>query len=35
MISRIPVVNTDSDLNSFHVQEVVFALPNTGDERKK
>ena len=35
MIQQIPVVNTDSDLNSFHVQEVVFALPNTGDERKK
>ena len=35
MISRIPVVNNETDLNSFHVQEVVFALPNTSAERKK
>ncbi len=35
MISRIPVVSTDSDLSNFGVQEVVFALPNTGYERKK
>ena len=35
MISHIPVVNSDSDLNSFGVQEVVFALPNAGQERKK
>ena len=35
MISKIPVVNNETDLNSFHVQEVVFALPNTGAEHKK
>ena len=35
MIARIPVVNNETDLNSLHVQEVVFALPNTGAERKK
>ena len=35
MIARIPVVNNETDLNSFHVQEVVFALPNTGAEHKK
>ena len=35
MIARIPVVNSETDLNSFHVQEVVFALPNTSAERKK
>ena len=35
MISRIPVVNNEIDLNSLSVQEVVFALPNTGSERKK
>ncbi len=35
MIARIPVVNNETDLNSFHVQEVVFALPNTSAERKK
>ncbi len=35
MIAKIPVVNNETDLNSFHVQEVVFALPNTGAEHKK
>ncbi len=35
MISKIPVVNNETDLNSFHVQEVVFAIPNTGAEHKK
>ena len=35
MISNIPVVNNVSDLNDFDVQEVVFALPNTGDERRR
>ena len=35
MISKIPVVNNETDLNSFRVQEVVFALPNTGAEHKK
>ena len=35
MISHIPVVNSDTDLNEYHVQEVVFALPNTGNDRKK
>lgn len=34
-ISAIPVVSAESDLNSFDVQEVVFALPNTGNERRK
>ena len=34
MISRVPVVNNETDLNSFHVQEVVFALPNMGNERR-
>lgn len=34
-ISRIPVVNNETDLNSFHVQEVVFALPNITNERRK
>lgn len=34
MISRVPVVNNETDLNSFHVQEVVFALPNMGTERR-
>ncbi len=34
MISRIPVVNNETDLNSFHVQEVVFALPNLSNERR-
>lgn len=33
-ISRIPVINDVTDLNSFHVQEVVFALPNIGNERR-
>ena len=33
-ISRVPVVNNETDLNSFHVQEVVFALPNMGNERR-
>ena len=35
MISGIPVLNSSGDLNEYHVQEVVLALPNTGDERKK
>lgn len=34
-ISRIPVVNEETNLNSFQVQEVVFALPNTGTEKKR
>ena len=34
-ISRVPVVNNETDLNSFHVQEVVFALPNMSNERRK
>ncbi len=34
MISRIPVVDNETDLNSFHVQEVVFALPNMTNERR-
>lgn len=34
-ISRIPVVNNETDLSSFHVQEVVFALPNITNERRK
>ena len=34
-ISRIPVVSNTIDLNSFHVQEVVFALPNISNERRK
>jgi len=34
-ISRIPVVNNETDLNSYHVQEVVFALPNITNERRK
>ncbi len=34
-ISRIPVVNNETDLNSLHVQEVVFALPNITNERRK
>ena len=34
-ISGIPVVNSGNDLNNYHVQEVVFAIPNTGDERRK
>ena len=34
-ISRIPVVNAETDLSSFGVQEVVFALPNLGAKRKK
>lgn len=34
-INKVPVVNNDIDLNSLHVQEVVFALPNTGNERRK
>lgn len=33
-ISHIPVVNSDVDLNSFRVQEVVFALPNVGNGRR-
>lgn len=35
MIAAIPVVGDDVDLSSFDVQEVVFALPNTGNERRK
>ena len=34
MISRIPVVNDETNLNSFHVQEVVFALPNLNNDRR-
>ena len=34
-ISRVPVVSNETDLNSFQVQEVVFALPNAGNERRK
>lgn len=34
-ISRIPVVNNETDLNSYGVQEVVFALPNISNERRK
>ncbi|QTE71037.1 polysaccharide biosynthesis protein [Clostridiales bacterium FE2011] len=34
-ISRIPVVNNETDLNSYNVQEVVFALPNISNERRK
>ncbi len=34
-IARIPVVNNETDLNSLHVQEVVFALPNITNERRK
>ena len=34
-ISGIPVVNNETDLNSLHVQEVVFALPNITKERRK
>ena len=34
-ISRIPVINNETDLNSFEVQEVVFALPNISNERRK
>ncbi len=34
-ISRIPVVNNEIDLNSYGVQEVVFALPNITNERRK
>lgn len=34
MISRVPVVNDETDLNSLHVQEVVFALPNMSNERR-
>ena len=33
-ISQIPVVNNETDLNSFYVQEVVFALPNMSNERR-
>lgn len=35
MISHVPVVNSETDLNEYHVQEVVFALPNTGDDRRR
>ena len=35
MISRIPVVNSDTDLNSYNVQDAVFALPNLGNERRR
>lgn len=34
-IARVPVVNNETDLNSFGVQEVVFALPNITNERRK
>ena len=34
MISNIPVVNNETDLNPYHVQEVVFALPNISNERR-
>ena len=34
-ISRIPVVNNETDLNSYGIQEVVFALPNITNERRK
>lgn len=34
MISRVPVVNEETNLNSFHVQEVVFALPNLNNDRR-
>lgn len=34
-ISRIPVINNETDLNSYNVQEVVFALPNITNERRK
>ena len=33
-ISSVPVVNNETDLNSYHVQEVVFALPNVGNDRR-
>ncbi len=35
MISRVPVISSGSNLNEYHVQEVVFALPNTGNDKKK
>lgn len=35
MISHVPVVNSEANLNEYHVQEVVFALPNTGDDRRR
>ena len=35
MISRIPVISSESNLNDYQVQEVVFALPNTGDKKKR
>ena len=35
MISHVPVVNSETNLNEYHVQEVVFALPNTGDDRRR
>ncbi len=36
MISGIPVISfTDGDLGSYTVQEVVFALPHVGNERRK
>ena len=34
-IARVPVVNNETDLNSYGVQEVVFALPNITNERRK
>jgi len=34
-ISSIAVVNNGTDLNSLEVQEVVFALPNIENERRK
>ena len=35
LISHIPVVNSETNLNEYYVQEVVFALPNTGDDRRR
>ncbi len=36
MISGIPVISsTDGDLGNYIIQEVVFALPHVGNERRK
>ncbi len=35
MISHVPVVNSEANLNEYQVQEVVFALPNTGNDRRR
>ena len=35
MISGLPVVSHESQLSDYEVQEVVFALPNMGAERRK